>query len=135
MTPTLLAQSDVRDDAEVIFTDRTVPTSALVEGQNVLAVEVHQASRTSSDMGFDVELVGQRSALPTIPRLAVRRADNQLVLTWPGNLTEWRLESSPRLGTDAAWAPVPGTASASGSETTHFIPPSEGPAFYRLARP
>lgn len=135
VTPTLLAQSDVRDDAEVLFTDRTVPSTGLVEGRNVLAVEVHQASRTSSDMGFDVELVGQRSALPTIPRLAVRRADNQLVLSWPSKLTDWRPEISPRLGADATWAPVPGTASAGGSETTLVIPPTEGPAFYRLARP
>ncbi len=36
----------------------TAPAAALANGLNVLAVEVKQANATSSDLGFDLELVG-----------------------------------------------------------------------------
>jgi len=135
VTPSLLAQTDVRDDAEVAFTERTVPTTYLVEGRNVLAVEVHQASRNSSDLGFDLELVGQRNALPTVPRLAVSLSEGQLTLTWPAKLADWRLEQSSSLGADAAWSSVPGPTVVQETDVTHAVPVTDGPVFYRLARP
>jgi hypothetical protein len=42
------------------FFSYTVPTSVLVNGSNTLAVEVHQASATSSDVSFDLSLVATR---------------------------------------------------------------------------
>ena len=39
----------------------TVPATALVAGENVLAVEVHQISLTSSDVRFDLELTAWES--------------------------------------------------------------------------
>jgi hypothetical protein len=135
VTPTLLAQADVRDDAEVAFTERVVPTTALVEGRNLLAVEVHQASRTSSDLGFDLELLGQRSALPSVPHVTARLAQGQIQLSWPAQLSDWRLEQSPRLGTDASWTPVPGPTAVQGADVTQLVPITDGPVFYRLVRP
>ncbi len=38
------------------FFSYTIPTSALVNGSNTLAVEVHQTNRTSSDVSFDLSL-------------------------------------------------------------------------------
>ncbi len=38
------------------FFSFTVPTSALINGTNALAVEVHQAARNSSDLSFDLSL-------------------------------------------------------------------------------
>ncbi len=134
VTPTLVAQADVRDDAEVVFTEFTVPATGLVDGGNVLAVEVHQASRASTDMGFDLELVGQRSALPTIPRLSLRRDGGQIVLAWPASLSGWRLEQTQQLGPDAQWETVPLSSSAQNPEVTLTLQPSEEPTFYRLAR-
>ena len=43
---------------ETRFFDFEVPVSALVDGPNVAAAEVHQCSPTSSDISFDVELLG-----------------------------------------------------------------------------
>ena len=43
--------------SETDYTEFTIPTSALVAGDNVIAVEVHQVSGTSSDVSFDFELV------------------------------------------------------------------------------
>ena len=42
------------------FFSYTVPTSALVNGSNTLAVEVHQTSATSSDVSFDLSLAATR---------------------------------------------------------------------------
>ena len=39
-----------------MFDEFSVPAAALRPGRNVLAVEVHQNSPTSSDLGFDLEL-------------------------------------------------------------------------------
>src|SRR6185503_17402197 len=41
---------------EVSFVTRIVPASMLVAGENVVAVEIHQVSATSSDMSFDLQL-------------------------------------------------------------------------------
>ena len=42
------------------FLSYTVPASAFVNGSNTLAVEVHQSSRTSSDVSFDLSLTSRR---------------------------------------------------------------------------
>lgn len=52
-----LAVSSVGGDDEDRFFAIRVDPSLLVEGANVLAVEVHQASASSSDISFDLELL------------------------------------------------------------------------------
>jgi len=51
-------------DDETTFYAFPIETSSLVNGQNVIAVEVHQSSRTSSDVSFDLELVGVKFSNP-----------------------------------------------------------------------
>jgi hypothetical protein len=58
VTPTTLASSEVTGAAERTAADYSVPANLLVAGENVVAVELHQASPSSSDMGFDLELIG-----------------------------------------------------------------------------
>ncbi len=50
--------SAVEDDEIVNF---TIPASVFVEGNNVIAVEVHQINLGSSDLSFDMELVANTS--------------------------------------------------------------------------
>jgi len=49
-------------------------TALLVDGRNVLAVEVHQASAASSDMSFDIELIGHPAGLLS-PVVSISAAD------------------------------------------------------------
>jgi hypothetical protein len=56
---TYLTLSSSTTSDENIFLQQVVGASALVNGRNVLAVEIHQAARNSSDIGFDLELIGQ----------------------------------------------------------------------------
>ena len=58
ITPTTLATSDVAGLAEQEVVDAIVPAGLLVAGENVLAVELHQATASSTDVGMDAELLG-----------------------------------------------------------------------------
>ena len=54
------ASTGVAGDDESTFFEKVISPEMLVEGTNVLAVEIHQISPTSSDISFDLELLGQR---------------------------------------------------------------------------
>jgi len=43
------------------FEHHADPAGMLVEGENVLAVEIHQTTRRSTDISFDLELIGETS--------------------------------------------------------------------------
>ncbi len=62
-----------------------LPPSLLVEGTNVLAVEVHQANATSTDLRFDLELRGAQAWLPptfaTLPALPPVETGSLVTLT------------------------------------------------------
>ncbi len=50
------SSSIIDGTAESTYTSFIVPTSVLQNGDNIIAVEVHQRDGTSSDLGFDLEL-------------------------------------------------------------------------------
>jgi len=60
-----LASSTVGGNEESTFFPVSVDTLLLTAGLNVLAVEIHQAAVTSSDISFDLELLGTESPLAT----------------------------------------------------------------------
>jgi hypothetical protein len=62
LTPTTLATASV-DDATYHVTD--VPPSILQAGTNIVAVEVHQASPSSADLAFDLDLAPGPLCVPT----------------------------------------------------------------------
>jgi len=45
-------------DESKIF-EQTIPSTSLVAGLNVIAVEIHQDQANSSDISFDMEVVGK----------------------------------------------------------------------------
>jgi hypothetical protein len=51
------SSAQATSEEEQRFIESEVDPSALVDGVNVVAAEVHQASATSSDISFDLELV------------------------------------------------------------------------------
>jgi len=54
------ASSAIGGAEETTFYDSPIDPALLREGENVLAVEVHQNNGGSSDLGFDLALVGRR---------------------------------------------------------------------------
>jgi CotH kinase protein/Lamin Tail Domain/Chitobiase/beta-hexosaminidase C-terminal domain len=59
ITPSTLANSAAGGADETVFFDIPVDRSLLREGENTIAVEVHQSAAGSSDLGFDLELAGR----------------------------------------------------------------------------
>lgn len=59
---TLASGNATEENAFHVF---NVPAAALKPGQNILAVEVHQVSATSSDLSFDLELALTRPVIET----------------------------------------------------------------------
>lgn len=65
ITYTTYAPIAVVEPEESTFFTVTLPVTAVVAGVNQLAVEVHQANATSSDLGFDLQLTATTTDCPT----------------------------------------------------------------------
>jgi hypothetical protein len=88
---TTRASASLSGQAESTFVEHELPLSLLREGVNVLAVEVHQNSPSSSDISFDLALEAVRQGegtgelLPGINRIIVQSFDSR---DGAGNLLE-----------------------------------------------
>jgi hypothetical protein len=76
-----LASSVVGGGDESSFQVTSLSPSLLLEGPNVLAVEVHQVSEASSDLSFDLELVAVSRHVTRGPYLQ-RGAPNGVMVRW-----------------------------------------------------
>lgn len=84
-----LAAATVGDEAEAIYHVQAVDPKLLVNGLNVMAVEVHQRSVTSSDVSFDLELIGGSLPGPVTPgaaTLVIEQPRDGTVLRSPANV-------------------------------------------------
>jgi hypothetical protein len=99
-----------------------VGVTDLVSGTNLLAVEVHQQSLTSSDLTFGTEL-GLLSILPP-HRLIITMSGTHVVLMWGGSAI---LEQTSSL-TAGDWTGVQGAVSG-------YRTPRAGMMFFRLREP
>lgn len=93
---TTLAVSTVGGFDEDAFITACVDPSQLVDGNNVMAVEIHQANPTSSDISFNLELMG--SSLVRGPYLQTG-TPNSVVVRWR---TCDATNSRVRIGADSA---------------------------------
>jgi cytochrome c len=67
-----LANGAINDANEEDFIEFVVDPADLVAGENVLAIEIHQSSRGSSDLSFDLELIGRLQSSTATVYLEVR---------------------------------------------------------------
>ena len=87
--PETLAADDVSGGDEDVFHEYQIPTEHLRAGTNVLAVELHQSTPFSSDIGFDLELVADTRA--------VLKRGPYLQLGTPTSVTvKWRTDAPTR---------------------------------------
>jgi uncharacterized repeat protein (TIGR03806 family) len=111
ITRATYASTAVVDEDEERFYEFPVSRSSLVEGTNVLAVEIHQANAESSDISFDLEMTGRRFALPVQLRGAPAGA-SQFRLSFDGlNGVRFVIDASGDLG---SWTPVHTNSVANG---------------------
>ena len=123
------ARTSVAGADEDRFYSTNVPMHLLRKGTNTLAVEVHQYEPASSDVSFDLELVGTLGR----PILEVERSDNLVKLAWPFPSAGYRLELTPTLSS-GLWHQPAFTFIVTNGQKTLSIPPS-GARYFRLARP
>jgi hypothetical protein len=82
ITATTWANTAIGGADEQTPVSRPVSPTLLHAGSNTLAVEMHQANNTSSDLGFDLELVGSVSSQNVAP---VVNAGPDISLTLPAS--------------------------------------------------
>src|SRR5206468_3696432 len=98
---TTLASAAVTGADESTFVSAPLSPSLLVAGANVIAVELHQADPTSSDISFDLELLAG-------PSVAVTRGPYLQLGTPTSIVVRWRT-SAPVVGR-VQFGPSPGAA-------------------------
>ncbi|PCJ66722.1 MAG: hypothetical protein COA58_04485 [Bacteroidetes bacterium] len=92
------ATSAISGSDEGDFTPYNVPSSAIISGTNTIAVEVHQATAGSSDLGFDLVLDGASGSGSGNTLLAVQ--DSWKYLDTDTRPTNWETSSF----SDASWS-------------------------------
>lgn len=79
----LLASATQPSSAEDTWFSFPVNPAVLVNGANTLAVEIHQAAANSSDISFDLQLIGMESTTPRFMNWSVGTNTFQLALCGP----------------------------------------------------
>ena len=69
--------------AEYNFETNVVSAAALVAGVNVIAVEVHQGTANSSDVSFDLGLVGRTTVANALPTVSITNPTNNATVPPP----------------------------------------------------
>jgi len=132
LTYTTLAATAVGDTDESTFYLTNLSPALLRAGTNILAVETHQASVTSSDISFDLYLYGLEVASP--PSLWTRRSDTALVVEWPLSASDYFLQSSPSLSAPA-WTPFPAAPAVTNGRIQVMMGTTADQGFFRLEQP
>jgi len=130
------AAGTVDNQAEQTFFPDSRPATGLLTGTNVVAVELHQVNSTSSDLGFDLELIATGPGASGFPRLRMERNGSSVIVSWPVPSTGFVLQSSAAVGPSASWSVVgqPVTTSGGRNSVTLNLAAGSG-VFFRLIRP
>ena len=74
------------------FQTATLPANTFISGNNTIAVEIHQNARNSSDISFDLELIGNTTTAPSVTQKHIRWGTTKnplegLTLSWTNATT------------------------------------------------
>jgi len=109
---------------EATYYPADIGPDLLQNGNNVLAVELHQTDNTS-DAGFDLGLTGIEIPPANVPPLNIQHTMTGVLITWPGN--GFMLQESSRPG--GPYTNRPGITSP------YNLTGPSGNRFFRLVRP
>jgi len=112
---------------ETNYYTTNVDAAFLINGTNLLAVELHQVANTGStaDAGFDLALLGVAVPSTVRPPLAIQRARTNVVLSWPGS--GFLLQEAAQV--NGAYTNRPAATSP------YMVPVTPGNRFFRLIKP
>ena len=124
-----VALGAVNNADEMRWFSTNINYAALVEGTNLLAVEIHQNSTGSTDVSFDLALAALRYHRPD---LTVTSTDTNITLQWPAMPPGFRLESAPDLE-PSMWILAPNaTVTVPGIRSAVVLTNEPGRRFFRL---
>ena len=109
----------------------------LPAGTNIVGVEVHQIDGTSSDIGFNLELVASGYVENiTPPLLAIVLDDGMIAISWPSTYTGYEVYSAPQIDAPrASWTPVGVTPVLASGRYVVALPPLGSGQFYQIVKP
>jgi hypothetical protein len=111
--PTYLSLANAGSTESVLIVSNL---TGLVQGNNLIAVEVHQNAMDSSDIVWGMQLEALVTAFsPGGPTLFTSRDGNNLTITWSGGGT---LQRSSDIGSPANWQDIIGATSPFQTNTT-----------------
>ena len=97
ITPSTPALSSVGGGDETsTFYSKSISPSLLREGTNVVAVEIHQSSGTSTDISFDLELLG--TLAPIVPTIQLTSPANNTTFIAPAKVSLAAAAADPENG-------------------------------------
>lgn len=117
------------DDGTIYFPTNVSP-ALLVSGTNFLAVEMHQSAANSSDLSFDLDLVGFVST----PKISALAAPGTVELAWPFWATNYLLQTATVLP-PAAWSNTALAITLTNGQLRTTLSTSSNAQFFRLANP
>ena len=117
------------DDGSVYFPTNVSP-ALLLNGTNFLAVEMHQNSASSSDLSFDLDLVGFVSA----PKISAVAASGAVELAWPFWATNYQLQTANLLP-PAVWSNTAAAVTLTNGQLRTTVSTLSNAQFFRLANP
>ncbi len=129
LAPIAAATSGGVDEESATF-GALVDRSILTAGTNLLAVELHQQSASSSDVSFDLAFHG----LNPVPALTISESNGDLVLRYPSWASGFTLESAENVPS-AVWNSVTNTVLEVGDVREVTVIPTGAQQFFRLRSP
>jgi endo-1,4-beta-xylanase len=136
---TLAASSALALDETSTFYTTNASPARLRPGANLVAVEVHQNTASSSDLSFTFELSARftdDALRPAFSAFSQSASGGPLSLSWSGWATAYELQTASNLVPPVTWSPVSGTPVFQDGLWAQALPaPTNGQGFYRLHKP
>jgi hypothetical protein len=130
------ATTNISGSNETAYVTATANGSALVAGDNVIAVELHQfttPAAPTSDAIFALRLQANLPAPAFIPGLTPHLGPGGLHLSWPLAAWDYTLETSTTLEPANSWLPV-GTMAIGGNPFHTLVMPMTAPRLFLRLR-
>jgi hypothetical protein len=127
-----LATQTISGTDETNFISKSLSPSLLLDGTNLLAVEIHQTATNSSDISFDFELA-TTAVIPVRPALAVSQESGALALTGPVDAGFFQVYAATNISPPVAWTRATNTPFLTSSQWTLMLPSATNTSrFFRL---